>query len=35
MTWRDDTRLFEQIMYWVCWIFMGLLALYAVVKVMS
>ena len=34
MTWRDDTRLFEQIMYRVCWIFMGLLTLYAVVKVL-
>lgn len=35
MTWRDGTRLFEQIMYWVCWGLMGLLALYAVVKVLS
>jgi hypothetical protein len=25
MTWRDDTKLFEQIMYRVCWILMGLL----------
>jgi hypothetical protein len=35
MTWRDGTRLFEQIMYWVCWILTGFLALYAMVKVLS
>jgi hypothetical protein len=35
MTKRDGTKLFEQITYWVCWILMGLLALYILVKVIS
>lgn len=32
MTWRDGTKLFEQIMYRGCWILMGLLAVYALGK---
>jgi hypothetical protein len=35
MTRRDGAKLYEQILYWVCWIFMGLLALYALTKVFS
>ena len=35
MTRRDGTKLYERIMYGVCWILMGLLALYILVKVIS